>query len=104
MKRVQFSASEMARLRNAAWLSQPALAKRLNYSASQVTKIETCQRIPKQDLAARLDENLDTGGARRGLPERAGRDSKDQAGPELAVGDRAWSAFVRGVKQGEFGL
>jgi len=42
MKRVQFSASEMARLRNAAWLSQPALAKRLNYSASQVTKIETC--------------------------------------------------------------
>jgi hypothetical protein len=32
------------------------------------------------------------------------RDSKDQAGPELAVGDRAWSAFVRGVKQGEFGL
>ena len=32
------------------------------------------------------------------------RDSKDQAGPELAVDDRAWSAFVRGVKQGEFGL
>ena len=32
------------------------------------------------------------------------RDSKDQAGPELTVGDVAWSAFVRGVKQGEFGL
>jgi len=32
------------------------------------------------------------------------RDSKDQAGPELAVSDRAWSAFVRGVRQGEFGL
>ena len=32
------------------------------------------------------------------------RDSKDQAGPELAVSDQAWSAFVRGVTQGEFGL
>jgi hypothetical protein len=32
------------------------------------------------------------------------RDSKDQDGPELAVGDQAWSAFVRGVKQEEFGL
>jgi hypothetical protein len=31
-------------------------------------------------------------------------DCKDQAGPELAVGDRAWSAFVRGVKQGEFAV
>ena len=32
------------------------------------------------------------------------RDSKDQAGLELVVGDRAWSAFVLAVKQGEFGL
>ena len=59
---LSFFASEMVRLRNAAGLSQPALAKRLNYSASQVTKIETCQRIPKRDLAARLDEILDTDG------------------------------------------
>jgi transcriptional regulator with XRE-family HTH domain len=59
---LSFFASEMVRLRNAAGLSQPVLAKRLNYSASQVTKIETCQRIPKQDLAARLDEVLDTDG------------------------------------------
>jgi Domain of unknown function (DUF397) len=32
------------------------------------------------------------------------RDSKDQAGPELAVSGQAWSAFVLGVKQGEFRL
>ena len=32
------------------------------------------------------------------------RDSKDRGGPELAVSDRAWSQFVRGIKQGEFGL
>ena len=32
------------------------------------------------------------------------RDSKDQAGPELAVSDRAWPAFVRSVRRGEFGL
>jgi len=59
---LSFFASEMVRLRNQAGLSQPALARRLNYSASQVTKIETCQRIPKQDLAARLDEVLDADG------------------------------------------
>jgi transcriptional regulator with XRE-family HTH domain len=59
---LSFFASEMVRLRNAAGLSQPALAKRLNYSASQVAKIETCQRIPKRDLAARLDEVLGTDG------------------------------------------
>ena len=53
-----FFATEMARLRTAAGLSQPALARRLNYSASQVTKIETCQRIPKRDLALKLDEIL----------------------------------------------
>jgi transcriptional regulator with XRE-family HTH domain len=53
-----FFATEMARLRTAAGLSQPALARRLNYSASQVTKIETCQRIPKRDLAQKLDEIL----------------------------------------------
>jgi len=59
---LSFFASEMVRLRNAAGLSQPALAQRLNYSASQVAKIETCQRIPKRDLAARLDEILGTDG------------------------------------------
>ncbi len=32
------------------------------------------------------------------------RDSKDVPGPELAVSDRAWSAFVRGIKHGELGL
>jgi hypothetical protein len=32
------------------------------------------------------------------------RDSKDQAGPELAVSGQPWSAFVQGVKQGEFRL
>lgn len=51
---LSFFASEMIRLRNGAGLSQPALAKALSYSASQVTKIETCQRIPKPDLAQKL--------------------------------------------------
>ena len=32
------------------------------------------------------------------------RDSKDQAGPELVASDRAWSALVQGIKQGDFGL
>jgi hypothetical protein len=30
------------------------------------------------------------------------RDSKDRYGSELTVSDRAWSAFVQGVKRGEF--
>jgi hypothetical protein len=32
------------------------------------------------------------------------QDSKDRGGPELAFDPGAWAAFVRGVKQGEFGL
>jgi hypothetical protein len=32
------------------------------------------------------------------------RDSKDRNGSKLMVSDRAWLAFVQGVKQGEFGL
>jgi transcriptional regulator with XRE-family HTH domain len=59
---LSFFVSEMVRLRTAAGLSQPALAKRLNYSTSQITKIETCQRIPKKDLAAKLDQVLSTDG------------------------------------------
>jgi transcriptional regulator with XRE-family HTH domain len=59
---LSFFVSEMVRLRTAAGLSQPALAKRLNYSTSQITKIETCQRIPKQELAIKLDSVLATDG------------------------------------------
>jgi Domain of unknown function (DUF397) len=32
------------------------------------------------------------------------RDSKSVPGPELAVTEQAWSAFIRGVKHGEFDL
>ena len=32
------------------------------------------------------------------------RDSKDQAGPQLAVSDQAWAEFVKGIKHGEFDL
>lgn len=32
------------------------------------------------------------------------RDSKDRYGCEITVSDREWSAFVQGIKQGEFGL
>ena len=32
------------------------------------------------------------------------RDSKNLPGPELAVSDQAWSAFVQGIKNREFDL
>jgi hypothetical protein len=32
------------------------------------------------------------------------RDSKRVPGPELAVSNQAWSAFIQGIKQGEFDL
>ena len=32
------------------------------------------------------------------------RDSKDRGGPELGFAVEAWSAFVAGVKRGEFEL
>jgi Domain of unknown function (DUF397) len=32
------------------------------------------------------------------------RDSKSVPGPELEITDRAWSAFIAGVKNGEFAL
>jgi hypothetical protein len=32
------------------------------------------------------------------------RDSKDVTGPELEFTGQAWSAFVAGIKRGEFGL
>jgi hypothetical protein len=32
------------------------------------------------------------------------RDSKNVPGPELAVSDQAWSAFVQGIKHGQFDL
>lgn len=31
------------------------------------------------------------------------RDSKERAGPKLTVSHQAWSAFIRGIKQGELG-
>jgi len=34
----------------------------------------------------------------------AARDSKNAAGPELTISDHAWSAFIRGIKHGEFDL
>jgi transcriptional regulator with XRE-family HTH domain len=57
-----FFASEVARLRKARGLSQPALAKMLRYSPSQVAKIETAERIPKAPLALKLDEIFETDG------------------------------------------
>jgi transcriptional regulator with XRE-family HTH domain len=59
---LNFFAAEMIRLRNKAGLSQAALAKKINYSVSQITKVETCQRIPKPQLAQRLDEVLPSDG------------------------------------------
>lgn len=59
---LEFFISEMVRMRKAAGMSQPALARRLNYSASQVAKIETCDRIPKMELAVKLDDVFETDG------------------------------------------
>ena len=32
------------------------------------------------------------------------RDSKDCEGPNLTISDRSWSAFVQGIKHGDFNL
>ncbi len=32
------------------------------------------------------------------------RDSKERTGPRLAVSDRAWTAFLCGLRNGEFNL
>ncbi|XVU26409.1 DUF397 domain-containing protein [Actinoplanes sp. CA-054009] len=41
----------------------------------------------------------------KNLPEVVGvRDSKDRGGPVLAFGPEAWTAFVEGIKAGEFDL
>ena len=31
------------------------------------------------------------------------RDSKEREGPKLTVSDQAWSAFIQGIKRGDFG-
>jgi hypothetical protein len=41
----------------------------------------------------------------KNLPEVVGvRDSKDRSGSELAFGPEVWTAFLAGVKDGEFDL
>jgi hypothetical protein len=41
----------------------------------------------------------------KNLPDVVGvRDSKDRSGPALTFGSEAWTAFVAGVKDGEFDL
>ncbi|MFE4514545.1 DUF397 domain-containing protein [Kitasatospora sp. NPDC056783] len=40
--------------------------------------------------------------AQTGLAAMAVRDSKDPSGPTLSFSADAWTAFVRGVKAGEF--
>jgi hypothetical protein len=41
----------------------------------------------------------------RNIPGVVGiRDSKDRGGPVLTVAPEAWTAFIRGVKDGEFNL
>jgi hypothetical protein len=32
------------------------------------------------------------------------RDSKDRPGPRLAPSDQAWSAYIQGIKHGDFSL
>jgi transcriptional regulator with XRE-family HTH domain len=57
-----FFAAELKRIRTAAKLSIPALAKAINYSAEQLYKVESCARIPQEDLAGKLDHYFGSDG------------------------------------------
>ncbi len=58
----------------------------------------------------RKSTRSDTGGnscveVAKNLPDVVGvRDSKDRSGPALAFPPEAWTAFLDGVKDGEFDL
>jgi hypothetical protein len=57
-----FFASELFRMRTAASLSVPALAKKINgYGADQIYKVENCERFASPELAKELDRVFKTG-------------------------------------------
>jgi hypothetical protein len=64
----------------------------------------------KRELSWRKSSYSSNGGGNcvevaSGLPGVVAiRDSKDREGSRLAVSGQAWSAFVQGVRQGEFDL
>ena len=53
-------ADEMRAARDRAGLTQDELAARVNYSGTLVAMVECLKRVPQADLAARLDDALDT--------------------------------------------
>jgi len=60
--RLALFATELAAARNAAGLSQEALAARLSYSLSLVSMIEGCKRAPTLEFAQRCDATFGTPG------------------------------------------
>ena len=54
--------AELARLRNAANLSQADLGQRINFSGGHVSMVEIAKRLPSEDFAKSCDGVLDTGG------------------------------------------
>jgi transcriptional regulator with XRE-family HTH domain len=57
-----FLGAELRRARSAAGLSQEQLGQRIGYSGTLIGKVETGERAPSEDLIARCDGALDTGG------------------------------------------
>ncbi|MEV8064037.1 helix-turn-helix domain-containing protein [Streptomyces antimycoticus] len=54
-------AAELMRLRTAAELSQPALARRLGYDRSYITHLECCTLAPTRPVARQADEFFGSG-------------------------------------------
>jgi transcriptional regulator with XRE-family HTH domain len=57
-----FLGAELRRARSAAGLSQEQLGQQIGYSGTLVGKVETGERAPSEDLIARCDSALNTGG------------------------------------------
>jgi transcriptional regulator with XRE-family HTH domain len=55
-------AAELQAARAKAGLSQDQLAARINWSASAISMIEGCRRVPRLDLARKLDEVFEMAG------------------------------------------
>jgi transcriptional regulator with XRE-family HTH domain len=64
-------AAELQAARGKAGWSQDQLAARINWSASAISMIEGCRRVPRLDLAKKLDEVFEMAGTFERLQEYA---------------------------------
>ena len=82
-------------LRHAEW-------RKSSYSANSSTCVEVAAEWRKSTYSGANGSCVEVAS---NLPSAvAVRDSKDREGPKLAFSDQAWSAFIQGIKRGEFGL